>query len=71
MKTIAPLYKCLCRKTISTRVDEKFDAVKPIFKNHLSQQLHLCLTTDIWTETNTTKSYLGVTIHYTGKYNLY
>lgn len=68
MKTITPLYKCPCRKSITNYLDQKFESIKLKLKINLKCQDFYSLTTDIWTESHTTKSYLGVTAHYIGRY---
>ncbi|XP_018315696.1 uncharacterized protein, partial [Mycetomoellerius zeteki] len=48
MKTLAPLYKIPCRKTITRCLEEKYET----------------LTIDTWTEPLNRISYLGLTVHF-------
>lgn len=48
--------------TIMSSLLIKFNEMKAKLKLELSQQSHVCLTTDIWT--HSAKSYLGVSVHY-------
>lgn len=43
-------------------LDIRFDEMKVVLKQHLSNQKHLCATADVWTAR--AQSYLGVTIHF-------
>lgn len=65
MKTTVPLYKIPGRKTITSLMQQKYELLSNIMKDKLNTIDHLCLTTDIWTDTLNTKSYLGVTAHFT------
>ncbi|XP_017470532.1 PREDICTED: zinc finger BED domain-containing protein 4-like [Rhagoletis zephyria] len=64
MKEVVPLYKVPSRKTIKLRVDEKYEALSCIFKEHIRKCESFCLTYDVWTETMKNQSFLGVTIHF-------
>lgn len=64
MKTIAPMYKLPSRKSVTTLMKEKYEALSNIIKNQFSAIEHLSLTTDIWTDTLNVKSFLGVTSHF-------
>lgn len=58
--------------TIMSALLMKFNEMKAKLKLELSQQTHVCLTTDIWT--HSARSYLGVSVHYytkNWKYNSY
>lgn len=59
-----PLYKIPGRKTITCLIEEKYEILSNIMKTKLSTIEYLCLTTDIWTDTLNTKSYLGMTAHF-------
>src|SRR5436190_440196 len=63
MKTLAPLYKIPCRKTITKRLEEKYEVLSELIKNQLSTK-YVSLTTDIWTEPLNTVSYLDLTVHF-------
>ncbi|CAI6359598.1 unnamed protein product [Macrosiphum euphorbiae] len=64
MKTVAPKYKIPSRKTISKIISSKYDVLSTQIKNKLSLVENITLTTDIWTDTINTKSYLGMTGHF-------
>ncbi|KAL4119982.1 hypothetical protein QTP88_012732 [Uroleucon formosanum] len=64
MKTVAPMYKIPSRKTITKLISTKYDVLAVQIKNKLSLVENITLTTDIWTDTINTKSYLGMTGHY-------
>ena len=64
MHKALPLYSLPCRKTFTNLLDGKYEGQVPKFKAQLSQYEYFTMTTDVWTEQHTNKSYLGVTIHY-------
>ncbi|XP_054091792.1 zinc finger BED domain-containing protein 4-like [Zeugodacus cucurbitae] len=64
MKELVPFFKVPSRETIKLRVDEKYEALSSIFKEHIRKCDSYCLTYDIWTETMKNQSFLGVTIHF-------
>lgn len=64
MKEVAPLYKVPTRNTIKARILQKYDAVSSHFRCLLKKIEDITVTTDIWSEMMTTKSYLEVTIHF-------
>lgn len=64
MKTLAPLYQMPGRKKIIDLIDDKYDVLSSIFKKKLADIPNVTLTSDVWTETMTTKSFLGVTSHF-------
>lgn len=64
MKTVAPLYQMPGRKKITDLIDDKYDVLSSIFKKKLADIPNVTLTSDVWTETMTTKSFLGVTCHF-------
>lgn len=59
-----PLYKVPCRNTIKTYIDQKYKFVEYKFRLELKTISHFSLTTDIWTDSQQMKSFLGITIHY-------
>lgn len=70
MKEAVPLYKVPCRETVKSRIDDKYEAMSCIFKQILQRAENYCLTYDIWTETMTNKSFLGITVHYMENFEL-
>lgn len=64
IKCAIPLYKPPCRKTITNMMQDKYEVLATKIKCMISELESYCLTTDIWTHTQTTKSYLGLTLHY-------
>ncbi|XP_046597643.1 E3 SUMO-protein ligase ZBED1-like [Neodiprion lecontei] len=63
IKLRAPIYKILCRKTITGMIDGKYEEKKAIIINKLQSVTNICLTIDKWKDLQM-KSYLGVTIHF-------
>lgn len=59
-----PLYKVPSRNTIKTYIDDKYKFVESIFRSELKNISYFSLTTDIWTDSQQMKSFLGITIHY-------
>ena len=64
VKTLAPLYKLPGRNTVKDKICMKYEVMSEQFKSRLKTVEHITLTTDIWTETMNTKSFLGVTAHF-------
>ncbi|KAL5245855.1 hypothetical protein ACI65C_013263 [Semiaphis heraclei] len=64
LKITAPLYKLPKRKYITKCMDDKYEIISDMFKNELKKIEHCSITTDIWTDKHTTKSFLGVTVHF-------
>lgn len=64
MKKFSPLYKIPSRKKITNLIEEKYEFLSGMIKNQFSTINNLCLTTDIWTDTLNTKSFLGLTAHF-------
>ncbi|XP_029672945.1 zinc finger BED domain-containing protein 1-like, partial [Formica exsecta] len=64
MRIVAPLYKIPSRKKITSLVEEKYEFLSGMIKTQFSNIKNLCLTTDIWTDTLNTKSFLGLTAHF-------
>lgn len=67
MKTVAPLYKIPSRKKITSLIEERYEFLSDMIKTRFSNIKNLCITTDIWTDTLNTKSFLGFTAHYISK----
>lgn len=63
MKLLAPKYKMPTRKAAQKLVDDKYTKTAKKVKQRIVDR-ELTITTDIWTDTHTTKSYLGVTCHF-------
>jgi len=64
LKRGLPLYKAPSRKTITKLISSKYDVLSGQIINKLSMVESITLTTDIWTDTINTKSYLGITVHF-------
>lgn len=65
MKAAAPLYKVPSRHTIKRMLENRYEVTQNLFKNKIKGlSSNLTLTTDIWTDTMQTRSFLGVTIHF-------
>ncbi|XP_015116581.1 zinc finger BED domain-containing protein 1-like [Diachasma alloeum] len=63
MKVVAPLYTLPSRKTITTKMQTRYEMLKQAFKQVLAEVGSYTLTCDNWTDVSN-KSYLGVTIHW-------
>lgn len=64
MKKVLPLYKLPSRKTFTQLLSSKYDVLSASVKSKLSLVNHITLTTDVWTDTINTKSFLGITVHF-------
>ena len=64
MKCVAPNYKIPDRKVYCKLLDEKYRKISSEYKENLRKATDLTLTTDVWTETMNTRSFLGVTAHF-------
>ncbi|XP_020283306.1 zinc finger BED domain-containing protein 4-like [Pseudomyrmex gracilis] len=62
--TAAPYYEIPSRFTIKRKIESKFDVLSALFKEKLKSMMSCTLTTDIWTDTMQTRSFLGVTVHF-------
>ncbi|XP_017480490.1 PREDICTED: zinc finger BED domain-containing protein 1-like isoform X3 [Rhagoletis zephyria] len=63
-KTLQPMYKVPTEKTMTSKIETKYSAIRLKVKNELSQAKSVCLTSDIWTNSSTMQSYVGLTIHF-------
>ncbi|XP_046753163.1 E3 SUMO-protein ligase ZBED1-like [Diprion similis] len=64
MKKVAPLYHIPSRKINTKLIEQKYQVLSNLVKIQLSGIDHLTLTTDVWTDTLNTKSFLGITAHF-------
>ncbi|XP_072939812.1 E3 SUMO-protein ligase ZBED1-like [Epargyreus clarus] len=64
MKVTAPHYKLPSKTTLTRWVDDKYEALSAMFKNKLKSVENITLTTDMWTETMSMRSFLGITGHF-------
>jgi len=64
MKIVTPLYKVPSRITVTHLIDVKYDLLSLKIKEKIKEINAMSLTTDIWTDTLNTKSYLGWTGHF-------
>lgn len=64
MNKVIPMYKVPSRKTITQLINSKYDILSSHIKNKLSLIESITITSDIWTDTLNTKSFLGMTAHY-------
>jgi len=63
IKTLAPLYNMPSRRSISRKIDIKYETLSVIFKETFATSTNFSSTTDIWTDIQT-RSYLGITVHF-------
>lgn len=65
MKEALPHYKAPGRKRVTKLLDEKYKDLYKKIKAKLSKDVkYVSLTTDIWTYSETSKSYVDLTAHY-------
>ena len=64
IKYVAPNYKLPGRKTFSRRLNEKYSNISNDYKETLKSIKDITLTTDLWSDTLNTRSFLGITAHY-------
>ncbi|XP_050296176.1 E3 SUMO-protein ligase ZBED1 isoform X1 [Anthonomus grandis grandis] len=64
MKVVVPLYRPPSRHKMSTLIEEKYNFLSEIIRCRIQSLDSITLTTDVWTETQTTTSFLGVTGHF-------
>ncbi|XP_043469372.1 zinc finger BED domain-containing protein 4-like [Leptopilina heterotoma] len=67
MKYAVLNYKVPSRQTFINHLDSKYDTVSQKYKILLKNVTCVTLTTDIWTESKNTRSFLGVTVHFRDK----
>jgi hypothetical protein len=64
MQNLIPLYKIPGRKMITQLMEEKYKLFSTFQKAKLSEAHYITITCDVWTDTMSTISYLGVTLHF-------
>jgi hypothetical protein len=64
LKVTTPNYTIPSRKTITKLLENKYDVISQLFKSKIASLDHYSVTTDIWTETFQSRSFLGLTIHF-------
>jgi len=64
MKTTAPLYSVPGQKSITKKMEEKYEYLAACEKQKLEKIDYFSVTADIWTDTLNTISYLEITVHY-------
>lgn len=64
MHELAPAFKIPSVKFLKQQLIMKYEAISTRFKFKLEKAEHICLSSDVWTETMAEKSYLGVTAHF-------
>lgn len=64
MEKAAPLYKPPSRNALTILMEKKYENLSAIIKREIQTISDICLTTDVWTDTINTQSYLGLTAHY-------
>ena len=63
LEVLAPLYKAPSKKTMTKKLESRYDIMKQTFIKDLQDVDFYCVTCDNWTDCSK-QSYLGVTIHY-------
>jgi len=64
MQKAAPMYKLPSRNTTTNLIKSKYKVLSNLIKSKLSVIDYLTLTSDIWTDTINTTSFLGMTVHF-------
>lgn len=64
VKTMCPLYKVPGRDTIRRQINYLFEIMANRFREELVNVDQFSITCDVWTETMTMRSFLGITIHF-------
>lgn len=63
-KVATPFFKTPCSTSLTSMLDDKYEALSGIFKRSIEKVPALSLTTDVWTDTLNTKSFIGLTGHF-------
>ena len=63
LKLTVPLYKTPSKKTMTRRLEARYNIMKTDFIKTLETVPHYCVTADNWTDCSN-QSYMGLTIHY-------
>lgn len=69
-KVAVPLWQPPSRKTATRLIDEKHELVKSQVKSFITSLPAMCLTFDVWTDSHTTTSYLGGSLHFLNEFEL-
>lgn len=69
MHCVEPEYKVPSRKSITTRVEQRYENLATATKEKLEKTEHVAITTDAWTAL-TTESYMTITCHYIDDWKL-
>ncbi|XP_033229761.1 zinc finger BED domain-containing protein RICESLEEPER 3-like [Belonocnema kinseyi] len=70
VRTLQPHYNLSSAETVTVMMENKYEVLKTKMKNILSTKTNIILTTDLWTESMTTRAYLGITAHYLDDWGL-
>lgn len=60
LKELAPLYKIPSQETLKHKIDLKYDTAVSIYKRKFSDIPNFAITCDIWTETMSMRSFIGI-----------
>ncbi|XP_014293829.3 E3 SUMO-protein ligase ZBED1 [Halyomorpha halys] len=63
-KELAPLYTLPSVDTLKARLNEKYSALHCLYKEKFQTIPYFSITCDVWTNTMTCRSFLGVTVHF-------
>ena len=61
---INPSFKLPNRKSLTQNMNQTYERLSAIIKNKLATIKYIALTADLWTDSNTRRSYLGVSTHF-------
>ncbi|CAG5009216.1 unnamed protein product [Parnassius apollo] len=64
IRTACPLYILPSRKKVTHMIENRYNTTKAVLMKSLTEQNFLCFTSDILTLTNSTRSFLVLTVHF-------
>ncbi|XP_044586625.1 zinc finger BED domain-containing protein 6-like [Cotesia glomerata] len=64
VRTVSPLYKLPCRKTVTSLIENRYNTTKSILIKRIDEADFVSFTSDILTITNSTRSFLVLTVHF-------
>ncbi|XP_057655339.1 uncharacterized protein LOC130893341 [Diorhabda carinulata] len=64
VRTTCPRYKLPSRFEVTDLIEQRYSTTKAILVNHLQETRYLTMSSDVATITNSTRSFLIVTVHF-------
>ncbi|XP_015794375.1 zinc finger BED domain-containing protein 1-like [Tetranychus urticae] len=68
IKSLNSNYDAPGRKSVTDKIEKLYGTKKELVISHLKMIRSFTLTTDLWTDTTNTRSYIGLTIHFIDNY---